>query len=180
MLAFLPVHTWSTGISWSQKVGKGCTDKPLKNHAYSSDVFTLIERRTLTHTYSAYPRWISICRAMSANLAHSHRKEWKSCHLQDILLPSIFCYNPAQPQKATIPTKHPLLLEDPAGLHLGSSELCNDPLLALSIQQPYKRRDTIFLLALGEQMNIYYQFPMLSYFVPKFLSSGIRSLCSEV
>lgn len=150
-----------------------------------SDVFTLIERRTLTHTYPAYPRWIGICQSISANLARSHRKEWKSCHLQDILHPSTFCYDPAQPQKATIPTKHPLLLEDPAGLHLGSSEPCNNPLLALSIQQPYKCRGTIFCLLwvnkwIFMEVQGHSRFLMLSYFVPKFLSPGIRSLCSEV
>lgn len=54
-----------------------------------------------------------------------------------------------------VPTKHPLLLEDPAGLRLGFSELYNNPLLTLSIQQTYKPRDSIFLLVLGEQINIY-------------------------
>lgn len=75
------------------------------------------------HTYSAYPSRISMCQSVSANLAHN-------------LVP--------------IPTKHPLLLEDPTGLHLSFSELCNDSLLALSIQHSYKHRGAIFLPALGE------------------------------
>lgn len=52
-----------------------------------------------------------------------------------------------------------------------------------SLWQPHKHRDTIFLPALCEQMNKvqgHSQFLMLSYLVPKFLSSEIRSLCSEV
>lgn len=75
------------------------------------------------HTYSAYPRRISVCQSISANLAHD-------------LVP--------------IPKKHLLFLENPTGLHLSFSEPCNDSLLALSIYHSYKHRGAIFLPALGE------------------------------
>lgn len=64
-------------------------------------------------------------------------------------MPVNLCKSSPQ-HKVPIPTKHPLLLEDPTGLHLSFTELCNDSLLALSIQHSYKHRGAIFLPALGE------------------------------
>lgn len=61
-------------------------------------------------------------------------------------MPANLCKSSPQP-KVPIPTKHPLLLEDPTGLHLSF----NDSLLALSIQHSNKHRGAIFLPVLGEK-----------------------------
>lgn len=82
------------------------TFQPPKHPVYSSYAFTLLEGKTGAHLLSLSQ--------------------------EDQYMPVNLCKSSPQP-KVPIPTKHPLLLEDPTGLHLSSSELCNDSLLALSI-----------------------------------------------
>lgn len=52
------------------------TFQPPKPPVYSSYAFSLVEGRTLVDTYSAYPRRISVCQAISANLAHSQKSQF--------------------------------------------------------------------------------------------------------
>lgn len=129
-----------------------------------------------------------VCLSVSANLAH----EQKGAEIQPSPRNLTFLHLPAQlllksTQPRKVPIKHPLLSEPSRGTiasHLFRA--VQIPCLLYqysSLWQPHKHRDTIFLPALCEQMNKvqgHSQFLMLSYLVPKFLSSEIRSLCSEV
>lgn len=126
---------------------------------YSSYAFSLVEGRTLVHTYPAYPRRISVCQSISANPAHSHKG----------------------------PNSHKA-----SSLGGGSYRIAPQLFRAMQwfpacfINTALLQAQRCHFSACSGWINEYlWQFKdmldsLCCYFVPKFLGSRIRSLCSEV